>query len=148
MKWSCDAMSILWHTWGVSLMDDYGSIVEWWSARENWRNSEGNPNTSATRNVTWSHRDLTRSFALQTTRLTHWVTARPITLDTEITFIVSPCIFVHLVLFSPNYALIYIIKILSQAVTLVALFTPYRCYNILLVERLLLLLFHRAFLFT
>jgi len=30
------------------------------------------------------------------------------------TFIVSRCIFVHLV-FSPTYALIYIIKILSQA---------------------------------
>ena len=40
-----------------------------------------------------------------------------------INFIVSPCIFVHLV-FSPTYALIYIIKILSQAVTLVARFTP------------------------
>ena len=42
-------------------------------------------------------------------------------------FIVSPCIFVHLVL-SPTYALIYIIKILSQAVTLVALFTP-TCFD-------------------
>ena len=41
-------------------------------------------------------------------------------------FIVSPCIFVHLVL-SPTYALIYIIKI-SQAVTLVALFTP-TCFD-------------------
>jgi len=38
-------------------------------------------------------------------------------------FIVSPCIFVHLVL-SPTYTLIHIIKILSQAITLVALFTP------------------------
>ena len=36
------------------------------------------------------------------------------------TFTVSPCIFVHLVL-SPTYALIYIIKILSLAITLVAL---------------------------
>ena len=43
------------------------------------------------------------------------------------TFIVSPCIFVHLVL-SPTYALIYIIKILSQAITLVALFTP-TCFD-------------------
>jgi len=30
--------------------------------------------------------------------------------------------------FSPNYALIYIIKILSQAITLVALFTP-TCFD-------------------
>jgi len=43
------------------------------------------------------------------------------------TFIVSPCIFVHLVL-SPTYALIYIIEILSQAITLVALFTPTLVY--------------------
>ena len=43
--------------------------------------------------------------------------------DVSFTFIVSPCIFVHLVL-SPTYALIYIIKILSQAIILVALFTP------------------------
>jgi len=35
--------------------------------------------------------------------------------------------FVDLV-FSPTYALIYIIKILSQAVTLVARFTP-TCFN-------------------
>ena len=41
--------------------------------------------------------------------------------------IISPCIFVHLV-FSPTYAFIYIIKILSQAVTLVALFTP-TCFD-------------------
>ena len=38
-------------------------------------------------------------------------------------FIVSPCIFCSLS-FSPTYALIYIIKILSQAVTLIAHFTP------------------------
>ena len=44
-----------------------------------------------------------------------------------INFIVSPYIFVHLV-FSPTYALIYIIKILSQAVTLVARFTP-TCFD-------------------
>ena len=44
-----------------------------------------------------------------------------------IVFIVSPCIFVHLVL-SPTYALIYIIKILSQTITLVALFTP-TCFD-------------------
>ena len=43
------------------------------------------------------------------------------------TFIVSPYIFVHLVL-SPTYALIYIITILSQAITLVALFTP-TCFD-------------------
>ena len=36
-------------------------------------------------------------------------------------------IFTYLV-FSPTYALIYIIKILSQAVTLVALFTP-TCFD-------------------
>ena len=35
--------------------------------------------------------------------------------------------FVHLVL-SPTYALIYVIKILSQAITLVALFTP-TCFD-------------------
>jgi len=35
--------------------------------------------------------------------------------------------FVHLVL-SPTYALIYIIKILSHAITLVALFTP-TCFD-------------------
>ena len=35
--------------------------------------------------------------------------------------------FIHLAL-SPTYALIYIIKILSQAVTLVALFTP-TCFD-------------------
>ena len=46
---------------------------------------------------------------------------------TWITFILSPCIFVHLV-FSPTYALIYIIKILSQAVTLIAHFTP-TCFD-------------------
>jgi len=45
----------------------------------------------------------------------------------NITFIVSPCIFVHLIL-SPTYALTYIIKILSQAITLVALFTP-TCFD-------------------
>ena len=43
------------------------------------------------------------------------------------TFIVSPCIFVHLG-FSPTYALIYIIKILSQAVTLIAHLTP-TCFD-------------------
>ena len=42
-------------------------------------------------------------------------------------FIVLPCIFVHLV-FSPTYAIIYIIKILSQAITLVARFTP-TCFD-------------------
>ena len=44
-----------------------------------------------------------------------------------VSFIVSPCIFVHLV-FSPTYALIYIIKILSQAVTLIAHITP-TCFD-------------------
>jgi len=36
-------MSILSHTWGVGLMDDYGTIVEWRSAREIWRNSGRQP---------------------------------------------------------------------------------------------------------
>ena len=43
------------------------------------------------------------------------------------TFIVSPCIFVHLVL-SPTYEFIYITKILSQAITSVALFSP-TCFD-------------------
>ena len=45
----------------------------------------------------------------------------------SVTFIVSPCIFVHLV-FLPTYALIFINKMLSQSVTLVALFTP-TCFD-------------------
>jgi len=66
-------MSILSHTWGVGLMDDYRSIVVWWSARGKTKEiRKDNPTTSATRNVTESHRDLTRSNALKTTRLTHW----------------------------------------------------------------------------
>ena len=44
-----------------------------------------------------------------------------------VAFIVSPCIFVQLV-FSPTYALVYIIKILSQAVTLIAHITP-TCFD-------------------
>ena len=55
----------------------------------------------------------------------HYTTVE--TPDHTVTFIVSPCIFVHLVL-SPTYALIYIIKILSQAVTLLALYTP-TCFD-------------------
>ena len=43
-----------------------------------------------------------------------------VTTPLRFTFIVLPCIFVHLVL-SPTYALIYIIKILSQAIALIAI---------------------------
>jgi hypothetical protein len=50
-----------------------------------------NPTTSATRNVTESHRDLTRSNFLVTTRLTHCVTARTIQFYTEIFLIL--CIY-------------------------------------------------------
>ena len=46
--------------------------------------------------------------------------------DINVSFIVSPCIFVHLVFHQLMHS--YIIKILSQAVTLIAHFTP-TCFD-------------------